>query len=88
MMISDLLLPGEESALTQRYLSDLTGLKGPQIRAQVHAERCMGIPIVSSGKGYYLATNSHERRVFARSMRRRAEAIVRAADGVERGDRG
>lgn len=87
MMISDLLLPGEESALTQRYLSDLTGMSGPQIRARVHAERCMGLPIISSGRGYYLGTTAHERRVFARSMRHRAEQILRAADGVETGRR-
>ena len=84
--IADLLPHGQANAVPLRSLISLTGLDGRKIRLMIARERMEGVPIVSdNSNGYYLAESRAERENFCRSMRHRAQEIMRAADAVEKG---
>lgn len=86
--IADLLHPGAENGVMLRDLVALTGWPERDVRLQIEAERRRGIPILSNCKtGYYLPANDDERARFVRSMRHRAQEILRAADAVEKSRR-
>ena len=49
-------------------------------------ERREGVPIVSdNSNGYFIAETQAEREAFCRSMRHRAQEIMKAADAVAEG---
>lgn len=84
--ISELLPHGQANAVPLRSLVSMTGLDGRKIRLMVAQERREGIPIVSdNSNGYFIAENQLEREAFCRSMRHRAQEIIKAAEAVERG---
>jgi hypothetical protein len=86
LRVQELLCPGQENAILMRDLVSLTGLDARTVRVMIQAERLAGAPILSDNKrGYFLPGDDEERREFVRSMRHRAEAILRAAEAVERG---
>jgi hypothetical protein len=86
VQIQGILLPGRENAIPLRDLVSLTGLDARTVRVMIQAERLAGALILSDNKrGYFLPGDDEERREFVRSMRHRAEAILRAAEAVERG---
>ena len=87
MRISDFLSAGEESAVTRKYLEQITGLSGREIQRAVQAERLAGKPILSGQKGFFLPKTENEKSRFVRSMRHRAAEISRAATAVELGRR-
>ena len=52
----------------------------------ISRERMKGVPIVSdNANGYFIAETQTERESFYRSMRHRAQEIMKAADAVEKG---
>lgn len=83
MRISDFLSAGEESAVTRKYLEQITGLTGREVQRAVQAARLKGTPILSSSSGFFLPATEAEKERFVRSMRHRAREISRAADAVE-----
>ena len=84
--ISDLLPHGQANAVPLRLLVSMTGIDGRKIRLMIAQERREGVPIVSdNSNGYYLAESRAERENFCRSMRHRAQEIMKAADAVEKG---
>lgn len=83
MRISDLLSAGEESAVTRKYLEQITGMNGREIQRAVQAERLAGKPILSGQRGFFLPGTEDEKSRFVRSMRHRAAEISRAAAAVE-----
>lgn len=83
LRIADLLLCGEENAVTRKYLEQITGLNGREVQRAVQIARLHGIPILSSGSGFFLPATEDEKARFVRSMRHRAREISRAADAVE-----
>ena len=84
--ISDLLPHGQANAVPLRSLVSMTGLDGRKIRLMIAQERREGVPIVSDNtKGYFIAETQLEREAFCRSMRHRAQEIIKAAEAVERG---
>lgn len=83
-LISDFLRTGQANAVNLRYLRDITGLKGREIRRLIQRERMDGIPICSDNvAGYYLPANDFEKMRCARSMRHRAAEIDAAASAIE-----
>lgn len=83
IQISDFLNHGQEAAVPLRYLRQLTGLPGRDIRRRIEAARIAGDPILSDEHGYFLAENQQEITRFAGSMRRRAKRIEAVAAAVE-----
>lgn len=84
--IVDLLPRGQANAVPLRSLVSMTGIDGRKIRLMIARERMEGVPIVSdNANGYFIAENQTERETFCRSMRHRAQEIMRAADAVEKG---
>lgn len=84
--IADLLPCGQANAVPLRSLVSATGLNGRKVRLMIARERMEGVPIVSdNANGYFIAENQTEREAFCRSMRHRAQEIIRAADAVEKG---
>lgn len=83
--IADLLLYGEENAVTLQHLQKITGLDERKIRRLIHAERLSGVPILANNhSGYYLPADDAEQERCVSSMRHRAAEIKRAADAIER----
>ncbi len=86
MGIADLLMVGEENAITMRDLTAITGLRSRDIRRRIQRERLAGVPILSDNvSGYFLPANDGERRRFIASMRGRAREILAVAAAVEGG---
>lgn len=85
-IIERLLSPGAENALPLRHLVKLTGLPARQVRQLIQAERLRGAQILADNQnGYFLPGSPRDVGEFARSMRHRAEEIIRAANAVQRG---
>ena len=87
LLISDLLLHGEENALPMKCLKVLTGLDSRTIRLMIQQERLSGVPICANNRtGYYLPGSDQERAECVKSMRHRSAEIARTADAIERAE--
>lgn len=85
-IVAELLSCGQQNATPRRELEKMTGWNGRMVRLMIEKERRSGIPILSdNSSGYYLPGNSAERAQFVRSMRNRAEEILKTAQAVEDG---
>lgn len=80
----------EENAIRSYELSELTGLKGVEIREEINRLRREGHPICSSNKGYYYTNNIKEifRTIDNLSSRvnSMSEAILGLTKGLIRGE--
>ena len=84
MLISDILLHGQENAQPMRHLVNVTGENPRSIRKMIEAERRNGVLILSdNSRGYFLADNPAEVQQFLRSMRSRSKEILKTALAVE-----
>ena len=85
--ISELLLPGQENAISRRELMSLSGKPDRELRLMIEAERRRGVPILSNCiSGYYLPGSQEERDRCVRSLRRRAAEIMETADAIEQAE--
>ena len=76
-LISDLLHKGRNNGLTLQDLVKMTGMDERIIRRKIHDERKSGILIITDCvNGYFLPENSHDVKVFIRSMNGRAREIA------------
>lgn len=83
--IADLLLYGQENALTLRHLEVITGLSSRSVRKRIAAEGLEGTPILSDNvRGYFLPSCEEEKERFIRSMKHRAREIERAAEAIKK----
>ena len=86
--VSDLLSRGRENAVPLRHLQNLLNTDGRTIRLMIERERRDGVPVCSDcRKGYFLPNSIQEQMSCARSMRHRAEEIIKTARAIERGGR-
>lgn len=84
LKISSLLSHGAENGVTLRHLEKLTDLPGREVRRQIERERRRGIPILSDNtSGYFLPSSEDEKARCVRSMRGRAQEILRTARAIE-----
>lgn len=86
--VADFLTVGEENAVTLQSLKSVMHLDGRSVRQMIQQERLQGVPILSSNTaktgGYYIAATQAEVHRFTRSMRKRAQEILRTAEAVEK----
>lgn len=83
-IIAKLLSHGAENGLTLSDLHRLTGINKRVIRAEIQQERLSGVPILSNNAdGYYLPANEDEREQCVRSLRHRADEILKSAAAIE-----
>lgn len=81
--ISAFLSHGAANGVTLLELVALTGWPERDIRLAIRAERLAGTPILADCQhGYFLPGSERERMQCARSMRRRAAEILRAAEAI------
>lgn len=81
--IADLLGMGMENGLTNRQLSQLTGLNTRTIQSLISAERLRGVPICSDTvNGFYMPADDEEKARCVRSLRRRGIEILRVAEAM------
>lgn len=84
--ISSLLLRGRENALPLQHLKAVTNLDGRSVRLMIERERRAGVSILADNlTGYFLPADDEEHEAFVRSMRHRANEILKTAQAVERG---
>ena len=84
--IADYLGHSMETALTITDLERLTGQRSREIRRQIELARRGGTLIVSDNQhGYWVTLDPAEAQQFARSMRHRAQEILKTARSIERG---
>lgn len=84
-MIKEVLLQGEEHAVSGKYLTGLLGLRDTRdLTRRIAQERRAGIPICattnSDNPGYYLAGNSTEMENYIDSLTRRILSIQETRD--------
>lgn len=82
---SDFLSHGRENAVPLRHLKKLMETDGRTIRLTIQQERLAGTPICADNlTGYYLPATEEEKTTCVRSLRHRAEEIMKTARAIER----
>ena len=73
---------GEQNAVTSRELETTFNVKGIELRSTINALRRSGVPIASSGNGYFYAATEHEVRATIAHMKHRISGISAAIQGL------
>ena len=73
---------GERSAVTSRELETAFGIRGKELRDLVNTLRRSGVPIASSGAGYFYAATEQEVRATIAHMTHRIGGIAAAIRGL------
>ena len=82
--ISRLLMHGAENGLHLSDLTKMTDRTEREVRMMIHSERRRGVPILSNNRdGYYLPGSDAERAQCVKSLRHRANEILKAAMSIE-----
>ena len=85
--ISSLLMCGQENGLHLSDLTKMTDRTEREVRMMIHSERRRGVPILSNNRdGYYLPGSDAERAQCVKSLRHRANEILKAASAIERAE--
>ena len=85
--ISSLLMHGQENGLHLSDLTKMTGRTEREVRMMIHSERRRGVPILSNNRdGYYLPGSDAERAQCVKSLRHRANEILKSASAIERAE--
>ena len=74
---------GRRRSITSRRLEQKLNLSGNEIRRQVNALRREGLPIASSGDGYFYAENAAEVYATIRSLKKMRRGLDAAIEGLE-----
>ena len=74
---------GRRRSITSRRLEQKLNLSGNAIRKQVNALRREGLPIASSGDGYFYAENAAEVYATIRSLKKMRRGLDAAIEGLE-----
>lgn len=74
---------GRRRAVSSSRLEQKLNLSGNEIRKQVNALRREGVPIASSGEGYYCAENAGEVYATIRSLQKMRRGLDAAIAGLE-----
>ena len=82
--ISRLLMHGAKNGLHLSDLTKMTDRTEREVRMMIHSERRRGVPILSNNRdGYYLPGSDAERAQCVKSLRHRANEILKAAMSIE-----
>ena len=73
---------GEQNAVTSRELETVFDIRGIELRGIINALRRDGIPIGSSGSGYFYAADEPEVRATIAHMTHRISGIAAAIRGL------
>ena len=73
---------GERNAATSRELETAFGIRGKELRDLVNTLRRSGVPIASSGAGYFYAATEQEVRATIAHMTHRIGGIAAAIRGL------
>ena len=85
--ISRLLMHGAENVMHLSDLTKMTDRTEREVRMMIHSERRRGVPILSNNRdGYYLPGSDAERAQCVKSLRHRANEILKAASAIERAE--
>ena len=85
--ISSLLMCGQENGLHLSDLTKMTDRTEREVRMMIHSERRRGVPILSNNRdGYFLPGSDAERAQCVKSLRHRANEILKAASAIERAE--
>ena len=85
--ISRLLMHGQENGLHLSDLTKMTDRTEREVRMMIHSERRRGVPILSNNRdGYFLPGSDAERAQCVKSLRHRANEILKAASAIERAE--
>lgn len=73
---------GRENAIKSYKLTELTGLRGSEIRASVNRLRADFHPICSTGKGYYLTDCAEDIDITIKIYNSRIHKMIQAREGL------
>ena len=73
---------GEQNAVTSRELEIAFEIRGKELRDLINTLRRSGIPIASSGNGYFYAASEQEVRATIAHMTHRISGIAAAIRGL------
>ncbi len=86
-MIAEILLQGEENALSGRFICDQLGIKARELTIAIERERREGQPICANcGKnpGYYLAPDIETMDNYCRRLKHREQELRTTRKACER----
>lgn len=75
---------GNEKRITSSEISNKLGISGAEVRRQINALRCDGIPVASDSHGYYIATEQSDLNRTIASFNSRINQMMKARDGLKR----
>ena len=73
---------GEENAVTSRELEVAFSIRGKELRDRINTLRRGGVPIASSGSGYFYAATAREVHATIAHMTHRVGGIAAAIRGL------
>ena len=73
---------GEKNAVTSREMEQTFGVSGKELRTVINTLRRSGIPVASSGNGYFYAATAQEIRTTIAHMTHRISGICAAIRGL------
>lgn len=78
---------GRENAIKSYQLTELTGLRGSEIRASVNRLRADFHPICSTRKGYYLTDCADDIDITIKIYNSRINKMIQAKEGLAKAKR-
>ena len=75
---------GRKHVTSSQALEKLMNISGNELRKQVNALRREGVPIASSGEGYFCAENAAEVYATIRSLEKMRRGLDAAIAGLEK----
>ena len=76
--------PGRSHRIRSDDLAKALGMRGSDLRKQIHRLRCQGVPIASDRYGYYYAVTAGEIYRTIRQLKQMAAGLEAAISGLER----
>lgn len=74
---------GEENAVTSKMIEEEFFISSPRLRAIIHYLREIGVPICSSGRGYYYANTRGELAACVSHLRARRDSLTTVINSME-----
>ncbi len=84
MNVIDMIPTGEANRISAQMLKALTGLDAAEIRRQINKARANGVPLCSSGDGYFIADDPADIQRSIKRYNSRIHKQIAAKKGLEK----
>lgn len=82
--IQEIIPVGKDKRITAKRITELTGLDGAHIRAEINRLRSEFVPIASDQRGYYIAETPDDLSGTIAHINHRIHKMIAAREGLRR----